>query len=94
MIIGFQKTHSLKIKYSDRFHCGDYKFFKLRSVISNLFIDIFSKYLSLNKTTCAFGKLGIQPGTETMFFSKLFRMDNKANKLESGSVSFFVLTLI
>jgi len=34
----------------------------------------------------------MHPGAEGMFFSKLFRMDNGANKLESGSVSFFVLT--
>jgi len=34
----------------------------------------------------------MHPGTEGMFFSKLFGMDNGANKLDSGSVSFFVLT--
>ncbi|GAI79057.1 unnamed protein product, partial [marine sediment metagenome] len=39
-----------------------------------------------------FGKLGVHPGTEGMFFSEPFRMDNRTNKLDSGSVSFFVLT--
>ena len=67
-------------------------FLEFRSTISNLFADIFTNYLSIGKTTCAFYKLGVHPGTEGMTFSKLFRMDNGTNKLDSGSVSFFVLT--
>jgi len=31
----------------------------------------------------------MHPGTEGMFFSELFRMDNRTNKFDSGSVSFF-----
>ena len=55
-------------------------------------MDIFAKYLSVSKTTCAFGKPGMHPGTEGMFFSKLFGMDNRTNKLDSGSSSFFEFT--
>jgi len=67
-------------------------FLEFRSSISNLFADIFANYLSIGKTTGAFYKLGMHPGTEGMTFSKLFRMDNRTNKLNSSSVSFFVLT--
>jgi hypothetical protein len=52
-------------------------------------MDIFAKYLSLSKTTCTFGKLGMHLGREGMIFSKLFGMDNRTNKFDSGSSSFF-----
>jgi len=54
--------------------------------MSNLFTDIFTKYLGIGKTTYAFYKLGMHPRTEGMFFLKLFRMDNRTVSVNFSGV--------
>ena len=46
-------------------------FLKFQKAITNLFVVIFAKCLSISKTTCAFGKLGMQPGKEGMFLIEI-----------------------
>lgn len=67
---------------------------KLRRVMVNLLSDIFVKDLGISKATVTIDEFGMKPGTIRMLFSELFRVSNRVDKLESGSISFFVFAPI